>query len=133
MPKGNWKSLVLLGGLATLSLALLGFALVEIAKLPLKGWTGLAPWGVMLLLTLVATRFRVSMTNADGVSQSQKSVADAFIFLAVMMYAVAPAYTAAPAVIMAAIVGLISSCRSAGRRITIFSTSAAIISTFAAA
>jgi diguanylate cyclase (GGDEF)-like protein/putative nucleotidyltransferase with HDIG domain len=133
MPKGNWKSLVLLGGLATLALALLVFALVEIANLPLKGWTGLVPWGVMLVLTLVATRFRVSVTNADGVSQSQKSVADAFIFLAAMTYAVAPAHTAAPAVILAAIVGLISSCRSTDRRITIFSTSAAIISTFAAA
>ena len=133
MPKGNWKSLALLGGLAALALALLVFALVALANLPLMGWTGLAPWGVLLVLTLAATRFRVSVTNADGVSQSQKSVADAFIFLAAMMYAVAPAYTAAPAVILAAIVGLISSCRSADRRITIFSTSAAIISTFAAA
>lgn len=133
MPKGNLKSLVLLGVLSAVALGILGFALVEIANLPLTGWTGLAPWGVLLLLTMAATRFRVSVTNADGVSQSQKSIADAFIFLAVMMYAVAPAKTAAPAVILAAIVGLISSCRSTDRRITIFSTSAAIISTFAAA
>ncbi|HEX8774963.1 MAG TPA: diguanylate cyclase [Pyrinomonadaceae bacterium] len=133
MPKGNWKSLVLLGSIAALALVLLVFALVAIARLPLLGWTGLAPWGGLLLLTLAATRFRVSVTNADGVSQSQKSVADAFIFLAAMMYAVAPTHTAGPAVVLAAIVGLISSCRSADRRITIFATSAAIISTFAAA
>jgi diguanylate cyclase (GGDEF)-like protein/putative nucleotidyltransferase with HDIG domain len=133
MPKGNWKSLALLCGLAALAVVLLVFALIAMANLPLTGWTGLAPWGVLLLLTLAATRFRVSVTNADGVSQSQKSVADAFIFLAAMMYAVAPAHTSAPAVILAAVVGVISSCRSADRRITIFSTSAAIISTSAAA
>jgi diguanylate cyclase (GGDEF)-like protein/putative nucleotidyltransferase with HDIG domain len=133
MPKGNWKSLALLCGLAALALVLLAYALVSIASLPLTGWTGLAPWGGLLLLTLCATRFRVSVTNADGVSQSQKSFADAFIFLAAMMYAVAPAHTSAPAVILAAVVGIISSWRSTDRRIMMFATSAAIISTSAAA
>ncbi|HEX8137708.1 MAG TPA: diguanylate cyclase [Pyrinomonadaceae bacterium] len=133
MPKGNWKSLALLGSIAALALVLLTFALLAIARLPLLGWTGLAPWGGLILLTLAATRFTVSVTNADGVSQSQKSVADAFIFLAAMMYAVGPAHTAGPAVVLAAVVGLISSWRSTDRRVTIFATSAAIISTFVAA
>ena len=133
MPKGNWKSLALLGSIAALALVLLIFALLAIARLPLLGWTGLAPWGGLILLTLAATRFTVSVTNADGVSQSQKSVADAFIFLAAMMYAVGPAHTAGPAVVLAAIVGIISSWRSTDRRVMIFATSAAIISTFVAA
>ncbi|MBA2731508.1 MAG: hypothetical protein H0U54_01315, partial [Acidobacteria bacterium] len=124
MPKGNWKSLALLGGLAALALALLFYALIGIANLPLMGWTGLAPWGVLLVLTLAATRFRVSVTNADGVSQSQKSVADAFIFLAAMMYASSPNGSAGPATVLAAIVGFLASRKSTDRRITVFTTGA---------
>src|SRR5918911_1405011 len=133
MPEGNWKSLALLGCVATLASVLLILSLVTTAGLPFTGWTGQVPLVGLLLLTLAASRFTVSMTNADGVSQSEKSIADAFIFLAVMMYAVEPAKVVGPAVILAAAVGLISSWKSTDRRITIFSTGAAIISTYVAA
>src|SRR5215210_1333234 len=43
MPKGNWKSLALLGGVAVLACILLATALVSLVGLPLMGWTGLAP------------------------------------------------------------------------------------------
>ncbi|HEX8843519.1 MAG TPA: diguanylate cyclase [Pyrinomonadaceae bacterium] len=133
MPEGNWKTLALLGCVAALASVLLVLSLVSVAGLPLSGWSGLAPLAGLLVLTLGASRFTVSVTNADGVSQSEKSIADAFIFLAAMMYAVEPAKAVGPAVILAAVVGFISSWKSSDRRITIFTTGAAIISTYAAA
>jgi diguanylate cyclase (GGDEF)-like protein/putative nucleotidyltransferase with HDIG domain len=132
MPEGNWKTLALLGCVAALASVLLILSLVSITGLPLTGWTGLTPLAGLLLLTLAASRFKVSVTNADGAGQSEKSVADAFIFLAAMMYAVEPARSVGPAVLLAAVVGLISSWKSSDRRITVFTTGAAIISTYVA-
>jgi diguanylate cyclase (GGDEF)-like protein/putative nucleotidyltransferase with HDIG domain len=132
MPEGNWKTLALLGCVAALASVLLVLSLISIAGLPLTGWAGLPPLAGLLLLTLAASRFTVSVTNADGVSQSEKSIADAFIFLAAMMYAVEPASSVGPAVLLAAVVGFISSWKSSDRRITVFTTGAAIISTYAA-
>ncbi|HKC63309.1 MAG TPA: diguanylate cyclase [Pyrinomonadaceae bacterium] len=133
MPEGNWKTLALLGCVVALASVLLILSLVSITGLPLTGWTGLTPLAGLFLLTLAASRVTVSVTSADGVSQSDKSVADTFIFLAAMMYAVEPTRSVGPAVILAAVVGLISSWKSTDRRVTIFSTGAAIISTYAAA
>jgi diguanylate cyclase (GGDEF)-like protein/putative nucleotidyltransferase with HDIG domain len=132
MPEGNWKTLALLGCVAALASVLLVLSLISIAGLPLTGWTGLTPLAGLLLLTLAASQFKVSVTNVDGAGQSEKSVADAFIFLAAMMYAVEPARSVGPAVILAAVVGLISSWKSSDRRITVFTTAAAIISTYVA-
>lgn len=130
MLQGNWKSVALSGGVAAVSALLL---VISIFALPALGWGGLIPWGVLFCLTLAASRFTVSVTNADGVTQSRKSVADTFIFLTVMMYAVSPTDTVAPAVLLAAVVGFISSFQSTDRRITVFTTGAAIISTYVAA
>ena len=133
MPQGNWKTLALLGCVAALASALLILSLISIVQLPLTGWAGLAPLAGLFVLTLAASRFTVSVTSADGVSQSEKSVADAFIFLAVMMYTVGSAGTVGPAVLLAATVGFVSSWKSSDRRITVFTTGASIISTYAAA
>ena len=81
MPEGNWKTLALLGCVAALASVLLILSLVSIASLPLTGWTGLTPLAGLFLLTLAASRVTVSVRSADGVSQSDKSVADTFIFL----------------------------------------------------
>ncbi|MDT4968690.1 MAG: hypothetical protein QOJ64_3427 [Acidobacteriota bacterium] len=132
MPEGNWKTLALLGCVATLASVLLILSFVSLLSLPLTGWTGLTPLAGLLILTVAASQFRISVTNSDGVGKSEKSVADAFIFLAAMMYAVTPAQSVGPAVILAAVVGLLSSWKAADRRITIFATGAAIISTYAA-
>src|SRR5215210_2696317 len=105
MPEGNWKTLALLGCVAALASVLLILSLISIVGLPLTGWTGLAPLAGLLVLTLAASRFTVSVTNGDGVSQSEKSVADAFIFLAAMMYSVGPAGAVWPAVLLAATAG----------------------------
>jgi hypothetical protein len=133
MPQGNWKSLTLLGSVTVLAAVLLVDALLSLSGLPLLSWTGLAPLAVLFLLTIASGRFTVSVTNADGFTQSQKSVADAFVFLAVMMYAPQPANTVAPAIVLALLVGFISSRRSTDRRIIIFALGAAVISTYVAA
>ena len=132
MPEGNWKTLALLGGVAALASVLLILSLISLGNLPLTGWAGLPPLAGLLILTLAASRFTVSVTSGDGVNQSEKSIADAFIFLAAMMYAVEPANAVGPAVVLAGIVGFISSWKSPDRRITVFTTGAAIISTYAA-
>ena len=133
MPEGNWKTLALLGCVAALASLLLALSFVSVAGLPLTGWTGMTPLAGLLLLTLAASKLTVSVTSADGVNQSEKSVADTFIFLAVMMYAVEPTRAVGPAVLLSATLGFISSWKAADRRITIFTTGAAIISTYAAA
>ncbi len=132
MPQGNWKSLTLLGSVAVTGALLLLIAFASIVSLPLLGWAGVAPCAGLILLTLGASRFTVSVTNVDGFSQSQKSVADTFVFLAAMTYVEAPADTVAPAVLLAAVVGLMSSRRASRPRIIVFNTGAAIISTFIA-
>ena len=133
MPKGNWKSLALLASVSVVAALLFVFSIFSLLKLPILGWTGLAPWAFMLLLTLAASRLTVPVIKADGNSQSNKSVADTFIFLAVMLYAIAPADSLGPAIVLAGAIGFISSCQNPERRITVFTTGSAIISTAVAA
>jgi diguanylate cyclase (GGDEF)-like protein/putative nucleotidyltransferase with HDIG domain len=129
----NWKGLALLIGICVISLLLLGAALISIVKLPFLGTAGSAFWFVLLLLTLAASRFTISISSTVGVNQTRKSVADAFVFLAVILYAVPPADTAGPSTLLAAIVGLVSTYGLASRRESISTTAIAIISTFLSA
>ncbi|HEY0006999.1 MAG TPA: hypothetical protein VGB17_19620, partial [Pyrinomonadaceae bacterium] len=133
MPKGNWKSLALLGAVAAVAAILLLLSLASFLKLTVLSWTGFAPWIVLLVLTLGASRFKVSVTNADGFSQSQKTVADTFIFLAAMIYAAPPVGLVGPAVALAAVAGFLSAWPSPDRRNIVFTTGASIISTYVAA
>jgi diguanylate cyclase (GGDEF)-like protein/putative nucleotidyltransferase with HDIG domain len=133
MSKGNWKSLAFLGAIALLAGIIFIHALSSLADLPLNGWRGLMSVVALLALTLAASRFTVSVMNADGVRQSTKSVADMFIFLAAMMYAAGSTATVAPAILLSAVVGLTSSWREADRRLTVFTTAASVVSTFVAA
>jgi uncharacterized protein (DUF58 family) len=79
MPQGKWKSLALLAALPRLPLCC-SLTLVFASSIPLSGWMGLATWIGLLILTIAAGSFTVPVTDADGVSRSEKSVADAFIF-----------------------------------------------------
>jgi len=133
MLQGKWKSLALLGGVAALAVILLAFSVFSLVQFPLWGWTGLALWIGLLLLTIAAGKFTIPVTDADGVSRSQKSIADAFIFLAAMIYAGATNGSAGPATVLAAVVGFLSSRKSTDRRITVFTTGAAVVSTYFAA
>lgn len=133
MPKRNWKSRALYIAISAASGLLLLSALLSTFELPLLGPAGLAFWLVLVLLTFAASRFTVPLTCTDGISQSQKSVADALVFLAVMLYAIPPADTAGPATLLAAIVGLLSTYRLSSRREVVFTTAIAVISTFISA
>jgi len=82
---------------------------------------------------LAASRFTVSVTSTDGVRHSRKSIADTFVFFAVIVYAVPPADTAGPATLLAAIVGFVSSYGLSSRRESVFTTAMAVVSTFISA
>ena len=132
MPKLNWKSLLLLGGVATIGGLLLLVALISIFHLPLLGWSGSLSFAALLIVTVISSRFTIPGTNIDGVSQVNKSVADAFIFFAVMTFTLSPANNLGPAVILAAAVGLISPRHIKQRRSTVFAVGSLVISTFVA-
>lgn len=131
--KDNWKSTSLLWGVSLASSIVFLSALIATVDLPFGSTTGILPWFGLLLLTLAASRLTVSVTSTDGVRRNRKSVADAFVFLAVMLYAVAPANAVGPAVLLAAFVGFVSSYRLTTKREMIFTTGMAIISTYVAA
>ena len=126
----DWRSNLLLIGISTLGVILFFSALLTTARLPLLTSSGLLAWVVLLILTLAASRFTVSITTSIGVSRSRKSVADAFVFLAIILYAIPPAETAGPATLLAAIVGFVSTYGLSSYRESIASTAIAIISTF---
>ena len=132
MPKLNWKSLSLVVIVALVGAFILVAGVASTLRLPILSWSGLAPFVVLLALTVASSRFTVPVTNVDGTSQSNKSVADAFIFLSVMIYTMAPANTVGPAIILAAAVGFIASLSVREKWSTVFSVSISIISTFIA-
>ncbi len=132
MPRSNWKSLLLVGGVAAVGSVLLMAAIVWTIRLPLLGWSGLLAFVLLIVLTLLCSRLTVPVTNVDGTSQTHKSVADALIFLAVMIYALPPTETMGPAIILAAIVGFLSSFSLVERWSTVFPIAMTIISTFVA-
>lgn len=132
MRKLNWKSLLLVGSVAAAGTAILALGIISTLRLPILGWHGLGSFVLLMVLTVLSSRFTVPVTNVDGTSQTHKSVADAFIFLAVMMYTTAPAHSLGPALILAAVVGFISSFSLSERWPTVFAVGISIISTFLA-
>ena len=131
--KRTWKSKAFLIGISALGSLLVCSALVSTLGLPLLTSAGLLSWLVLVGLTLAASRFTVSITSTVGVSQSRKSVADAFVFLAIILYTVPPASSAGPATLLAALVGLVSTYGLASRKESFFTTAIAVTSTFISA
>jgi diguanylate cyclase (GGDEF)-like protein/putative nucleotidyltransferase with HDIG domain len=129
MQKLNWKSRLLIGAVAPIGAVILILGFVSTVRLPVLGWHGLAAFVVLLVLTLLSGRFTVPVTYVDGTRQTHKSVADALIFLAVMMYATGSTSSLGPAIILAAIVGFISSFSLSERWPTVFAVGTSIIST----
>lgn len=132
MPKLNWKSLSLVGIVAFIAAVIVLAGIRSTLHLPFLSWSGLAPFFILMALTLVSSRFTVPVTNVDGTTQSNKSVADAFIFLSVMMYTMPPGNSFGPAILLAATVGLIASLSVGEKSSTVFAVSNSIISTFVA-
>ena len=131
--KRNWKSNALLTGISSLGLLLVCYGLIATVKLPFLSREGLLSWLVLVVLTLAASRFTVSITSTVGSNQSRKSVADGFVFLAVILYAVHPADTVGPATLLAAVVGFVSTYGLSSRRECMATTAIAVISTFVSA
>src|SRR6201988_3558558 len=75
----------------------------------------------------------VRVASADGILRSRESIADSFVLLAVMLYAVPPSNTTGPAVLMAALVSFVSTYRLATNREGLLKTGMAVVSTFVAA
>src|SRR5260221_3005287 len=98
MRKLNWKSLLLVGSVAAIGAAIFLFGIGSTLRLPILGWHGLGSFVVLVVLTVLSSRFTVPVTNVDGTNQTLKSVAATFIFLAVMMYTTGPANRLRPAV-----------------------------------
>src|SRR5687767_12383872 len=131
--KKNWKSTILVTSISTLGLLLVCFSLIATVRLPFLTREGLLSWLVLLILTLAASRFTISISSTVGSNQSRKSVADAFVFLAVILYAVHPADTVGPATLLAAVVGFVSTYGLSSRNECIATTAIAVISTFVSA
>jgi diguanylate cyclase (GGDEF)-like protein/putative nucleotidyltransferase with HDIG domain len=131
MLKTNWNSTALLAGIAVVSVILLLSA--GVTTLALFTNVGISSWLLLLLLTVASSRLTVRVSSADGVLSSRESIADSFVLLAVMLYAVPPSNSAGPAVLLAALVGLVSTYGIATRREVLLKTGMAVVSTFVAA
>ena len=90
-------------------------------------------WLLLLLLTIAFIPLTVRVQSNDGVLRSRESIADSFVLLAVMLYAVPPSNSAGPAVLLAALVGFFSTYRLATLREVLLKTGMAVVSTFVAA
>ena len=133
MLKTNWKSPALIAGVFVVSLLLLFSSLIDTIHLALFTGVGLGSWLLLLLLTVATSRLTVRVTSNDGVLRSRESIAESFVLLAVMLYAVPPSNSAGPAVLLAALVGVASTYGIATRREIVLKTGMAVVSTFIAA
>src|SRR5215207_7176908 len=98
MLKTKWKSTVLMAGISAVSLLLLFVAVVTTIDLAFFTDTGISAWLLLLLLAIASSRMTVRVTSSDGVLSGRDSIADSFVLLAVMLYAVPPSESTGPAV-----------------------------------
>ena len=133
MPETNWKSTALLAGISAPSAVLLLSAAVNVVNLAFFSQHGISSWLILVLLTVAASRLTVLVTSADGTRRTRESIADAFVFVAVMIYAAPPANSAGPAVLLAALVGFVSTYGITTNRQVVLKMGMAVISTTIAA
>src|SRR5215218_4760612 len=133
MLKTSWKSTALMAGISGVSAILLLSALVATVDLALFTNVGIGSWLLLLIMTIASSPLTVRVASDDGILRSRESIADSFVLLAVMLYAVPPSNTAGPAVLLAALVAFVSTYRIATNREVVLKTGMAIVSTFIAA
>ena len=133
MPETNWKSTALLAGISVPSAVLLLSAAINVVNLAFFSQRGIGSWLLLVLLTLAASRLTVLVSSADGTRRTRESIADAFVFVAVMIYAAPPASAAGPAVLLAALVGFVSTYGVTTNRQVVLKMGMAVISTTIAA
>src|SRR2546423_11549696 len=132
MSKEKLKRIATVAGVTSLAAAVLLYGIYSIWKLPFLGWSGLASFLLLLGLTVFTSRFTVPVANIGGGSQTHKSVADAFIFLAVMMFTLAPANNLGPAIILAGVVACVASFDLKDKWSSALAVSPSIVATFLA-
>ena len=120
-------------GISVVSAFLLLSALISTIDLALFTNVEFRSWLLLLLLTIAFIPLTVRVQSNDGVLRSRESIADSFVLLAVMLYAVPPSNSAGPAVVLAALVGFFSTYRLATLREVLLKTGMAVVSTFVAA
>jgi diguanylate cyclase (GGDEF)-like protein/putative nucleotidyltransferase with HDIG domain len=133
MPETNWKSTALLAGISVPSAVLLASAALNTVNLALFSNQSISSWLILLLLTVAASRLTVLVSSTDGTQRTRESIADAFVFVAVMIYAAPPASAAGPAVLLAALVGFVSTYGVTTNRQVVLKMGMAVISTTIAA
>src|SRR5919206_3789063 len=133
MSKIDFKQWIVTIAVAAVGGAIFVFGAYSTVHLPFMGWAGLAAFVLLLAITLVTSRFTVPVTHADGGSHTTKSVADALIFLAVMMYTLAPTFNFGPTIILAAAVAVVSSFDRNNRLASLFAISGSMAATVLAA
>ena len=133
MPETNWKSAALLAGISVPSAVLLLSAALNTVNLAFFTVHRINSWLILLLLTVAASRLTVLVTSTDGTQRTRESIADAFVFVAVMIYAAPPASAPGPAVLLAALVGFVSSYGITTNRQVLLKMGMAVISTTIAA
>src|SRR5258708_16413899 len=79
MQKPNWKTLLLVGGVGAIGAAILLLGIASTVRLPIFGWHGLGSFVILLVLTLLSSRFTVPVTNVDGTSPTHQSLSASFI------------------------------------------------------
>src|SRR5689334_17133956 len=133
MLQTNWKSTALMAGISGVSAILLLSAVIATVYIALFTSIGIGSWLLLLLITIATSPLTVRVASDDGILRSRESIADSFVLLAVMLYAVPPSDTAGPAVLLAAVVAFVSTFRLATNREVVLKTGMAIVSTFIAA
>ncbi len=122
-----------MAGISVVSVVLLLSAVVTTVDLALFTDVGIGSWLLLLLITIASSPLTVRVTSTDGILRSRESIADSFVLLAVMLYAVPPSNATGPAVLLAAVVAFGSTYRLATNREVLLKTGMAVVSTFVAA
>jgi diguanylate cyclase (GGDEF)-like protein/putative nucleotidyltransferase with HDIG domain len=133
MLQTNWKSTALMGGISVVSAILLMSAAVATVDLALFTNIGIGSWLLLLAIAIASSPLTVRVASDDGILRSRESIADSFVLLAVMLYAVPPSNTAGPAVLLTAVVAFVSTYRIATNREVVLKMGMAVVSTFIAA
>ena len=122
-----------MAAITVVSALLLLSAAITTVDLALFTNVGIGSWLLLLVITLATSPLTVRVNSNDGILRSRESIADSFVLLAVMLYAVPPSNTAGPAVLLAALVAFVSTYHIATNREMVLKTGMAVVSTFVAA
>jgi len=131
--KSNWKSTPLLAVISVVSSVFVCLGILQMTRLSFFGGAGIASWLVLFALTIAASRLTVSITNTESGQNNRKSLAEAFVFLAVILYAAPPTSIVGPPLLLAAFVGFASTYGLGTRREMIVTIGMSVISTYVAA